>query len=122
MMLKVNFNSPVPLYEQIKNEIEDMIKQGKLQPGDSLPSIRSLASQLDIAVNTVARAYMELENEHLIESGGRRGSFVRRDLQIDGGDDNSTVFKKQVLKLIQQGLSKQEIERIFNETIKNFFD
>ena len=56
-MLRINLNSPVPIYEQLIDEIKRMIEYGELKPGDSLPTIRSLSSQLDVAVNTVARAY-----------------------------------------------------------------
>ncbi|MCP4724898.1 MAG: GntR family transcriptional regulator, partial [bacterium] len=56
-MLKINLNSPEPIYEQLVQEIKRMIEHDVLKEGDSLPTIRSLASQLDVANNTVARAY-----------------------------------------------------------------
>ena len=67
-MIKINLRSPVPIYEQLVSEIKNKITAEELLPGDSLPTIRALASQLDVAVNTVARAYRELERLDLIDS------------------------------------------------------
>ena len=63
MIIQIAHQSPVPIYEQLFAEIEQMIISGDLEENDSLPSIRQLASQLDVAVNTVARAYQELERK-----------------------------------------------------------
>jgi DNA-binding transcriptional regulator YhcF (GntR family) len=57
---------------KVYNRIKHMIISGELKPGSSLPTIRSLASQLEVANNTVARAYQELETLGLAESKGRR--------------------------------------------------
>lgn len=120
-MLKLNLNSPVPIYEQLVNEIRRLIEIKELKPGDSLPTIRSLASQLDVAVNTVARAYQELENSDLIESSGRKGSFVKKDLYLPSGDESS-VFKTPIRTLLQKGMGRIEIEEIFRKSMSIFFD
>lgn len=66
-----------PIYEQITTQIKEMIMNGTLQEGDSLPSMRSLAQQLRISVITTKRAYEELEREGFIESFTGKGSFVK---------------------------------------------
>lgn len=68
--------SPDPPYEQIRSQIAEDVLSGELQPGDRLPTVRSLASDLGLATNTVARAYRELEQAGVIETRGRAGSFV----------------------------------------------
>ncbi len=120
-MLKLNLNSPVPIYEQIVEEIKRLIKTGELKEGDPLPPIRSFASQLDIAANTVARAYQELYNQDLIEGNRRKGSYVKKAL-VELDDDDSKIFKEPILNLIRKGLSKNEIEIIFNRNINQIFD
>lgn len=120
-MFKLSLNSSVPIYEQIVDEISKLIEINELKEGDSLPTIRSLASQLDIAVNTVARAYQELENLNLIVSSGRKGSFVKKNLDESFKDDLK-IFKTSILKLIRKGHGKNEIERIFNSNLNQIFD
>lgn len=67
-------NSAVePIYEQIARQIKSLILQGQLKSGDPLPSIRTLAKELQVSVITTKRAYDELEKEGLLVSvgGGR---------------------------------------------------
>ncbi len=77
MILKVDTASAVPPYEQIRSQIATMAMSGVLAEGARLPSIRQLASDLGIAVNTVGRSYQELERDAVIETRGRHGTFVR---------------------------------------------
>ncbi len=58
-------------------QIIEGIREGRLTPGTRLPTVRELATQLSMAVNTVARAYRELESDGVIVTEGRRGTFVR---------------------------------------------
>jgi DNA-binding transcriptional regulator YhcF (GntR family) len=63
-------------YEQIRTQLAAHVDSGELQPGDRLPTVRRLATDLGVAANTVARAYRELEASGVIETRGRAGSFV----------------------------------------------
>lgn len=54
------------------------VRDGHLTPGERLPTVRELAGELGLAVNTVARAYRELEGAGIIETRGRHGTFVAR--------------------------------------------
>lgn len=65
-----------PIYIQIMNQIRQSILSGELRAGDSLPSIRQLAKDLQVSVITTKRAYEELENEKLIDSVVGKGCFV----------------------------------------------
>lgn len=69
-------SSQEPIYEQIVRQIKNQIITGALPDGETLPSIRNLARQLQISVITTKRAYEELEREGLIETVGGKGSFV----------------------------------------------
>lgn len=119
-MLKIRLNSPVPIYEQLVVQITDMIKNGELKPGDELPSIRSLASQLDVANNTVGRAYMELERQGTVVSNGRKGTFIRElDAQVEINYEK--IFKESIIKLLQAGLDEKTIRRIFRQNLDEIF-
>ena len=65
-----------PIYEQIASQIKNMIINGTLNEGDTLPSMRGLAQELRISVITTKRAYEELERDGFIETATGRGSFV----------------------------------------------
>ena len=72
-----------PIYEQICRQIKGAIAAGKLQPGEPLPSIRSLARDLRISVITTKRAYEELERDGFIQTVAGKGSFVaQQDLEL----------------------------------------
>lgn len=75
-MIRVDTGSSVPPYEQVRQQLARQIDTGKLPVGARLPTVRGLAAELGLAVNTVARAYRELETAGLIETLGRRGSVV----------------------------------------------
>jgi DNA-binding transcriptional regulator YhcF (GntR family) len=65
-----------PPYEQVRAQIEALIRAGELAKGTRLPTVRQLSLDLGLAVNTVARAYKELEADRLVETRGRNGTFV----------------------------------------------
>jgi DNA-binding transcriptional regulator YhcF (GntR family) len=68
--------SPVPPYEQVRAQLARQVQAGELVPGSKLPSVRRLAADLGLAVNTVARAYRELEQAGLVATRGRNGTVV----------------------------------------------
>lgn len=75
-MILVDYHSRVPIYEQIKEQIIMLINMEVYNPGDQLPSIRALAKELNLNVNTVKRAFTELENDGVTRSLQGRGVFV----------------------------------------------
>ena len=74
--IEVDAASPVPPYEQVRARIAALAAQGRLSAGTRLPSVRQLAADLRLAVNTVARAYRELEQAGLVRTAGRHGTVV----------------------------------------------
>ncbi|GHD46330.1 GntR family transcriptional regulator [Mycetocola manganoxydans] len=73
---RIDTGSSTPPFEQLKSQVIERTRNGKLAPGDKLPTVRGLAEELGLAATTVARAYRELEHDEVIETRGRRGSFV----------------------------------------------
>jgi DNA-binding transcriptional regulator YhcF (GntR family) len=76
MMLVVDQSSPVPPFEQVRVQIAELARSGRLPVGTRLPTVRRLAADLGLAVNTVARAYRELERDGVADARGRHGTFV----------------------------------------------
>ena len=77
MVIRLNFNSGVPVYLQITGQIKAAAGAGMLRRGDALPSVRALAEELRINRNTVAKAYAELETEGVIETRPGAGCFLK---------------------------------------------
>lgn len=63
-------------YEQLRSQVADQARSGRLPAGYRLPTVRALAGQLGLAPNTVAKAYRALETDGVIETRGRNGTFV----------------------------------------------
>ena len=76
MFVRIDQALDVPLYQQLRNEIVRGIAQEELAPGDALPSVRNLASDLGINLHTVNKAYALLRDEGYVEMKGRKGAFV----------------------------------------------
>ena len=76
--LRVDMKAGKPLFDQLRTQVIDGVRDGALPPGARLPTVRDLAGQLGVAANTVARAYRELESAAIIETRGRFGTFVRQ--------------------------------------------
>jgi len=74
--LSIKSNHKAPIYQQVVDQIHFAINTGKLQPGEKLPSLRELAYKNKIALNTVVKAFKELENNQLIEAKTRRAYHV----------------------------------------------
>jgi len=76
--VRIDPRSDRPPYDQLRTQIIARIRDGRLPSGTRLPTVRDLARQLRMAVNTVARAYRELEMAGLVETRGRFGTYVAR--------------------------------------------
>lgn len=77
-MIIIDPISRTPIFEQIKEQIINLINTGELKTDDKLPSIRQLASELDLNVNTVKRAFQELEEQQVTYSIPGKGVFVSK--------------------------------------------
>ena len=117
MLLRPNPSSGVPIYLQLMEQVKHAIETGALRPGEQLPGIRPLAEELVINPNTVAKAYRELEHEGVIELRHGAGAFVSRNgpakKLTDKLRSGQAVVAGAVQQLHRQGLSEEEIRRLF---------
>jgi DNA-binding transcriptional regulator YhcF (GntR family) len=74
--VRIDPESPIPPFEQLRAQIALQVEAGRIQPGRRLPTVRSLALQLDLSTGTIARAYRELEYAGIVVGRGRQGTFV----------------------------------------------
>jgi DNA-binding transcriptional regulator YhcF (GntR family) len=81
--VRLDATAGTPLFDQLRTQIIDGIREGRLAAGTRLPTVRDLAARLGLAVNTVARTYRELETAGMVETRRRLGTFV---CGVDPGD------------------------------------
>ena len=74
-LLTIDLEAPDPPFEQVRRQLTLLVESGRLVAGERLPSVRQLAADLDLAVNTVARAYRELESAGIVTT--KRGAGTR---------------------------------------------
>ena len=84
MIIGIDPHSATPPYEQIRQQVVGLARSGRLRPGTRLPTVRMLAGHLGLAVNTVAHAYRALEQDGVVETKGRRGTFVAARDAVEG--------------------------------------
>lgn len=77
MELRIDPDSAVPIYLQIVHAVKHQVATGRLKPGEQLPTVRELATDLRINPNTVARAYDQLDGDTVITTQQGRGTYVR---------------------------------------------
>ena len=121
MNILVNVSSPEPVYEQIVRQIQGGVTSGELAPGAPLPPVRQLASDLALNRNTVARAYRALEEQGVIKTAGRKGTFVRQNAVAEVTRQKTgraeRVVRHVIETLVSEGLSRDEIAKLFDRTL-----
>jgi GntR family transcriptional regulator len=117
MFLKLTAASGQPLYLQLMQQIRHAAESGTLRDGDQLPGIRTLAEELVVSPNTVAKAYSELEHEGLLELRQGSGAFVCVKRRARSLTDRVEDARRRVGDLLgelrEEGLHDEEIRRVF---------
>ena len=102
MRIIISNASPDPIYEQITRQIKAQIISGELREGETLPSIRRLAMDLQISVITTKRAYEELEKEGFVDTVEGKGSFVAM--------QNKELLREKKMKIVEDKLAEAVAE------------
>jgi DNA-binding transcriptional regulator YhcF (GntR family) len=113
--LAIDATSDVPPFEQLRSQVAGMVADGSLPAGTRLATVRQLAADLGLAATTVARAYRELEADGVIETHGRRGTFVRSSRTGDAGAVRSAA-REYVAQARVAGLTSAEAVRLVEES------
>ena len=119
MRIRVSSSDGSPIYLQIFRQIQFLVGSGRLRAGEELPSIRSLAAQLVVNPNTVARAYRELESAGIVTKRGTSGTFVAEDGSIiSARQRKETLFQRVETLLLdarQMGFSTKDVIKTLKE-------
>lgn len=122
MWLHVDTRSHTPMYQQIIDGVKEQIARGILKPGERMMTVRELATTLSLNHNTVAKAYQELEREHIIELIRGRGTFVATQSDIPDISqrklEHREAMKKWLVEAHHLQMSDEEILDILQEVLQ----
>lgn len=126
-MLTVRLGSGTPLVEQIVRGLRDAVARGELSPGDELPSVRQLAADLGVNLNTVARAYRELEAQGLVRTARGRGTRVmaaeesRRETTAEQRGRIENALRAALADARLAGLPRREAARLVARAMRDLW-
>ncbi len=122
MYIQLDFESEIPIYEQLKDEIIIGIAKRQLLPGERLPSVRSLASDIGINLHTVNKAYQQLKQEGFLLIHRQRGVVVNPDGAPKAGEEYAQKLRATLRPLIAEticrDMSKETFLKICNDIYK----
>jgi GntR family transcriptional regulator len=122
----VDPHTGVPIYLQLIEQVKRLVALGVLAPGERLPTVKQLATDLTINPNTVARAYRELERDGVIETSVGRGSFVSQNGAGDRAassiiDVASSSVDAAVREAKSMGLKRTHLRELFNKALERWY-
>ena len=125
LTLHLDFRSGLPIYIQIMNQIERQVLGGILKPGDQLPTVRALASELRVNFNTVARAYRMLDEARIISTQQGRGTYIT---EIPAPEVTEqlrretleALARKYIGEALRLEFSKKEIGQMVKDQLKDW--
>ncbi len=123
LTLQLDFHSGLPIYTQIVNQIQSQLVNKMLKPGDQLPTVRALASDLRVNFNTVARAYRILDEARIISTQQGRGTYIT---EIPPPEVTEKLRRESLSELTQRliseayrlGFSEREINQMVRDSLK----
>ncbi|MGL5749479.1 MAG: GntR family transcriptional regulator [Paraclostridium sp.] len=123
MILNLDFNSDVPIYTQIVEEIIKAIASGDLKINESLPSVRNMAGEIGVNLHTVNKSYNLLKDEGYINVDRRKGAIVNK-LPLSNNLENDNKIKSMLDILVAQsyltGMSREEFLNYSNELFDKY--
>ncbi len=119
MRIFLDYHSRTPIYEQIEEQIAGLISSGVLKPNDQLPSLRQLSAELSININTIKRAFSELEAKGITYSVAGKGIFISGNTQKNAILDSALQdVKSAIVKARTMGAKLEDIKEIINTVFK----
>lgn len=124
MLLTIAFESDTPLYQQIKNQVITGIAQGKLKPGESLPSVRQLAADIGINFHTVNKVYQQLKQENWVVIHRKSGVIINPDLNLQADEAYRESLKETLEVLFAEahlrGMTLEESQQLIETLYRSF--
>ncbi len=120
MLIRIEPESDIPIYKQLTNQIFEGIASGAIRPGDSLPSVRSLAADLGVNMHTVNKSYHELEKKGIIQIAPKSGAMI----SVPDGLNSTTIpritaeIRPLIAEALAVGIDQVQINQLVNSIIQ----
>ena len=122
MNLEIDFRSGIPIYLQVVERIKERLAAGRLKPGDQLPTVRSLALELRVNFNTIARAYRLMDESGIISTQQGRGTYI---LEMPPPEVTGSIRQKALEDLTRRyiadaerlGVSPEELDNVLKKQV-----
>jgi GntR family transcriptional regulator len=123
VIFRVNSASGQPIYLQLMEQVRHAVETGVLQDGDQMPGIRTLAEELVVSHNTIAKAYSELQHMGLLELRHGSGAYISAKGLEKGRAEQIQHAQRKVAELVEalhdEGFTSEEMRRLFEAQILN---
>ena len=120
MLIRIDLNSDETLYSQLSNQIKHGIAKGYIKPGEDLPSVRGLASEIGINMHTVSKAYAILKEEGIIIINRGKGVKVNSEVLTSRDNNYTKILDKKIEEIVSEsicnGISKKEFLKVVNNS------
>ena len=124
MVIRLETASGRPLYQQIVDQVKQMVAAGTLCAGDRLPTVRELSAQLILNPNTVAHAFQQLEREKVIETRRGLGSFIATSVSPLSHEERVQIVVAHIDRVLVEAyhvdIDADELRVLFDERLKRF--
>lgn len=122
MQINIEPNNGIPIYEQLVRQVKYAVAEEVVVPGQVVPSVREMARTLAVNPNTVQRAYLQLQEEHILQTLRGRGMAVAHDAKQRCVSDRRHLLaerlKAVIEEAIQSGLSRDRLTSMFQECLE----
>lgn len=124
MFLQIEFESDIPIYQQIKNQIIRGIALGELKLGEDLPSVRQLASDIGINFHTVNKVYNQLKQEGWVVIHRKSGVMINPDLNVYNSkqyiESLDELLKFTTAEAYLRGITKEKFIELIEENYNKY--
>ncbi|WP_010171061.1 GntR family transcriptional regulator [Bacillus coahuilensis] len=122
-MILLDSESERPLYSQLTSGVMEAIIRGDLATGDTLPSVRSLASDLGVNMHTVNKSYHELEAKGIVEIVSKKGAVITASLNGEISLDRRAWIKQEfrpaIAEALVRGMSDSDVQLLVKQVIQS---
>ncbi|UHA74921.1 GntR family transcriptional regulator [Paenibacillus sp. 481] len=121
-MIRIQERSATPIYEQIVEQMKELIAKGAMKPGEKVPSVRELSSGLVVNPNTVSKAYQELERQGVFITLRGKGTFISESFSPGMAEERLIKMKEEMQRLAVEakhlGLQEEEFLKMMKQVCK----
>jgi len=121
LLIHIDYQSDVPIYVQLSNQIIEGMASGELKPGEPLPSVRALAADLGINLHTVNKAYTHLKQEGFIQVHRQRGALVRPDPMPPADEAFRSRLEAQMRPFVAEAVCRRMDEADFLDMCRRIY-